>query len=155
MPRSIVDSKRAFVVVYKGNAEIVHTHDTHFNTPNLEIVYPKPSVIRILRYVNLEYRNVPLTRNNILKRDNYHCVYCGNGDKRSLTIDHVVPKSKGGKDKWDNVVTACNSCNNEKADLTIEEWGVDDPNPRKPHFLVLMKHAPEKIPLEWRKYLFI
>lgn len=154
MPRSIIESSRAFIVVYKGNAEIVCRYPTYFTTPNTMTVYPKPSVIRILRYVNVEYRNVPLTKNNIFKRDDHRCVYCGKGDKRILTIDHVHPRSKGGKDSWDNVVTACNKCNNEKGNLSVEEWGKEFPNPKRPHYLMLLKKSPKKIPDDWKKFLF-
>lgn len=154
MPRSIVDTHRAFVIVYKGNAEVLHNYDTYFKTPTTEMVYPKPSIIRILKYVNLEYRDVPLTKNNIFKRDDFRCVYCGKSNTQDLTIDHVVPKSRGGRDKWDNVVTACKRCNNQKADLTLEEWGKEDPQPKRPHYLMMMKKTKGKIREEWKKYLF-
>lgn len=154
MPRSLIDVSRAFIVVYKGNGEIVSRYPEYFTTPNTLTVYPKPSIIRILRYVNIEYRNVPLTKNNIFKRDDYRCVYCGVNDKRKLTIDHVIPKCRNGNDTWDNVVVACNKCNNEKGNLTLEEWGKEDPNPRKPHFLMLLKKSPKRVPEEWKKFLF-
>ena len=153
MPRSIISSQRAFVIKYKGNAEIIENYPTYFSTPNTDMVYPKPCVIRILKYINLEYKNVPLTKNNVFKRDDNTCVYCGEKDIKKLTIDHVYPKSKGGKDSWDNVVTACNKCNNVKADLTIEEWGREHPNPKRPHYLMLLRNL-KKIPENWKKYLF-
>lgn len=154
MPRSIISSQRAFVVVYKGNAEVIHNYDTYFKTPNTEMVYPKPSIIRILHYINLEYRNVPLTSGNVFKRDDYRCVYCNENDRRVLTIDHVLPRSKGGLDRWDNVVTACSKCNNEKSNLTVEEWGKEHPQPKRPHYLMLMKKVRGTLPDEWKKYLF-
>lgn len=153
MPRSIVDTQRAFVIYYKGNAEIIENHSTHFRTVNKTVAYPKPSIIRVFTYISLEYNKVPLTRTNIYKRDGYKCVYCGNSTRKFLTLDHVIPKSKGGKDAWGNLVTACRTCNSEKADLTIEEWGKDNPSPKRPHFLMLLKNI-DYIPPEWKPYLF-
>lgn len=153
MPRSIIDVERAFVIYYKGNAEILQNYPTHFQTANKEVIYPKPSIIRVFRFVNVAYEKVPLTRKNVFRRDNHQCVYCGNDNKGSLTLDHVVPKSKGGKDKWDNLVTCCYRCNQEKADLSFEEWGKKHPNPKRPHYLMLIKQI-HYIPEEWKPYLF-
>jgi len=154
MPRSITTTERGFVVVYKGNAEVIENYNEVFHTVSKTIAYHKPSIIKLTRYINLEYRDVPLTRNNIFKRDDYRCVYCGKSNTQDLTIDHVVPRSKGGRDKWDNVVTACAKCNNEKADLDVEEWGKEHPKPRRPHHLMMMKKSKGKIPDSWKKYLF-
>jgi 5-methylcytosine-specific restriction endonuclease McrA len=155
LPRSITSTERAFVVVYKGNAEVIEHYDEVFHTVSKTVAYYKPSIIRINRFVNLEYREVPLTKNNIFKRDDYTCVYCGSQKEKLLTIDHVIPRSKGGNDKWDNVVTACNKCNNEKADLSVEEWGKPHPEPRRPHHLMILKKSKLKIPESWKQYLFI
>jgi len=154
MPRSVISSERAFVITYKGNAEVVETHDTFFRTVNKSVAYPKPSIIRIFKYIRLEYTKVPLTRANIYKRDNHQCVYCGANERKSLTLDHVIPKSKGGRDTWENLVTSCQICNSEKADLSMIEWGREHPNPRRPHFLMLMKTL-KYIPKEWKQYLFM
>jgi len=153
MPRSVISTERAFVINYKGNAEIIHNHPVYFQTVSKDLVYPKPSIIRVFRYVKLEYSKVPLTRTNIYKRDNFQCVYCQSQDRTTLTLDHVIPQSKGGRDSWDNLVTACRNCNGEKADLTLEEWGKENPNPKRPHFLMLMKNV-KRIPSEWKPYLF-
>lgn len=153
MPRSVITTERAFVIVYKGNADVVHNHKTYFGTVNKTLAYPKPSVIRIFKYIKLEYSKVPLTRTNIYKRDGHECVYCRDGNRKILTLDHVIPRAKGGKDTWENLVTACSKCNGEKSDLTIEEWGREHPNPRRPHYLMLMKNL-DHIPSEWNPYLF-
>ena len=152
-PRSVISTERAFVIVYKGNAEVVANHDTYFGTVSKTIAYPKPSIIRIFKNIKLEYTKVPLTRKNIYKRDSYSCVYCGSNDKSSLTLDHVIPRAKGGRDTWHNLVTSCSRCNSEKADLDIEEWGRPHPNPKRPHYLMLMKTL-EHVPDEWKLYLF-
>lgn len=152
MPRSIINVERAFVIHYKGNAEIVENYPTHFNTVSKSVIYPKPSIIRVFRYVNVGYEKVPLTRKNIFRRDNHTCVYCGANNPKNLTLDHVVPQSKGGKDTWNNLVTCCYSCNQEKADLTLEEWGKDEIKPMRPHYLMLIKQIHD-IPESWKPYL--
>lgn len=148
--RSVISAERAFVIHYKGNAEIIADHPESFGLVNKDLDIKRPSIIRVYKYVNT-YKNVSLTRENVFKRDNHECVYCGSC--KNLTIDHVIPRSKGGKDSWDNLVTACRSCNAEKADLTLEEYGKEIPQPKKPHYLMLMRQM-EDIPEEWKKFLF-
>lgn len=150
--RSIISAERAFVITYKGNAEVIAEHPETFGlvNPNLEIY--KPSIIRVFNYVKQHTHKVPLTRENIYKRDNFECVYCGDSKQRTLTLDHVVPQSKGGRDSWDNLVTACRRCNQEKADLTLEEYGKQIPEPKRPHYLMLLRQV-EYIPKEWETFL--
>jgi 5-methylcytosine-specific restriction endonuclease McrA len=153
MARSIVSAERAFVVAYKGNAEVVAEHPETFGlvNPNLQIY--KPSIIRVFQFVKQHIHKVPLTRENVYKRDNYECVYCGYSNVKMLTLDHVIPQSKGGKDSWDNLVTACRQCNGEKSDLTLEEYGKQIPEPKRPHYLMLLKQLTD-IPKEWETFLF-
>ena len=152
-PRSIISSERAFVIYFKGNADIVHSHDEVFKLVNPDLLIRKPSIIRVPTYIRQGYHKVPLTRENIFKRDGYKCVYCGEYHKNAMSLDHVIPKSKGGKDTFENLVTCCMPCNCEKDDLTIEEWGKEHPNPKKPHYLMLMKTT-KVIYDEWKPYLF-
>ena len=153
MARSIINTDRAFVITYKGNADIVAEHPESFKLVNPELDIKKPSIIRVYKYVNQVIQKVPLSRENIYRRDNYECVYCGDNNKKTLTLDHVIPQSKGGKDTWDNLVTACIKCNSEKSNLTLEEYGKEIPQPRRPHYLMLMKQV-HHIPKEWEPYLF-
>lgn len=154
IPRSIISTERAFVISYKGNADIIYEHPESFKVINPNLDIKKPSIIRVFKYVNKQITKVPLNRENIFKRDGYCCVYCGMDNRRVLTIDHVIPQSKGGKDVWENLVTACKRCNGEKSDLTLEEYGKEIPQPRKPHYLMLMKQI-SHIPKEWEDYLFL
>jgi hypothetical protein len=147
-----VTSERAYVVSLKGNADILHEHPEKFGLVNPDLEIFRPSVIRVPRFINLDIHKVPCNRDNVFKRDNYTCVYCGEDEIRAMTIDHVIPKSKGGKDTWDNLVTACKPCNSEKNDLTIEEWGKEHPNPKRPHYLMFIKHL-GTIPKDWEQYL--
>lgn len=151
--RSIITTERAYVIAYKGNAEIIHEHPESFKLVNPNLDIKKPSVIRVKKFVNVYNQKAPLNRENIYRRDNYECVYCGEDDKKLLTLDHVIPKSKGGENSWDNLVTACKRCNSEKADLTLEEFGKPIPQPKRPHYLMLMKQL-KYIPEEWKPYLY-
>ena len=157
MARSVITTERAFVISYKGNATIVESHPESFGLVNPNLDIKKPSVIRVNTYVNV-HQKVALNRENIYRRDNYECVYCGHNNKKNLTLDHVVPQAHGGPNTWDNLVTSCRVCNQEKADLTLDEYifntGKNVPNPKRPHFLMLMKKM-NYIPEEWKFYLFM
>lgn len=83
--------------------------------------FDRPSVIVLTRYVKVPYaRRVPVTRRGILRRDAHRCAYCASP---ANTIDHVIPKSRGGSDTWDNLVACCFKCNNIKSDRTPQEMG--------------------------------
>ena len=153
IPRSIINTERAFVISYKGNADIIAEHPESFKLINPELDIKKPSIIRVFKYVNQPIQKVPLNRENVYRRDGYACVYCGCDNRKTLTLDHVIPQSKGGKDSWDNLVTACRRCNSEKSNLTLEEYGKEIPQPRRPHYLMLMRQV-YHIPKEWEDYLF-
>jgi 5-methylcytosine-specific restriction endonuclease McrA len=119
-----VSWKKAIKLIVKGKAETLKGSDKKVHK------FEVPLVLRLLYLVKAVYTNmVPFSRKNVYIRDNYACVYCGN--KRNLTLDHVVPKTKGGKTNFENCVTCCRYCNNEKGSKTIEEFGM---RPRKvPH----------------------
>ncbi len=119
-PLAVVTAKRAVVLMLTGKAECVEAAlDAAFHSENLTV--PAPSVMRLSRYVRVPYRaSVPMTRSGVLRRDGRRCAYCG---KRADTIDHVVPRSRGGAHSWDNCVAACRGCNSRKADRLIEELG--------------------------------
>lgn len=154
MPSKIIDSDRAFILYLKGNAEIVHEHDEFFNLVKPEHKIKRPSVIRVKKYfTDNKFVNVKYSRENVFKRDGYTCVYCNKRDRNDCTVDHVLPRSKGGEDSFENCVTSCTRCNREKDDLTIKEWGREHPNPKRPHYLMLISNIEENIPDDWKKYL--
>ncbi len=152
-PRAIISSIRAFTIKYKGNAHVVAEHPEAFGLVNKDLVIMKPSIIQVPSYVNGPFIKVPLTRQNVYRRDDFTCVYC-NEKSKDLTLDHVHPKSKGGKDSWENLVTACKPCNQEKADLTLDELGREIPEPKRPHYLMLLKKT-SYIAEEWKPYLLM
>jgi hypothetical protein len=151
--RSIITTERAFAIHYKGNADVIKEHPETFGLVNPDLKIKKPSVIKVYKFVNQNIQKVPLNRDNVYRRDNHQCVYCGCNNRKTLTLDHVLPQSKGGKDTWDNLVTCCLRCNREKSDLTLEVYGKEIPQPKRPHFLMLMKQL-MYIPDEWKPYLF-
>lgn len=117
--------------------------------------YPWPSIIRLNHFINVPYKRVVLTRKNILRRDSYKCAYCGRSDL-PLTIDHVVPKSRGGNDSWENLVCACTICNNKKGDRTLEEADmVLHYRPFKPSHIMFIKHVVGKLDENWKPYLYL
>lgn len=114
-PLNICGWKRAVVLIFKGKAEQVE-HNGKVIYPNFHI----PTVIRLRRYIRIPYKEIPLTRKNLMHRDHYSCQYC-KVKTIELTIDHVTPRSKGGTDSWDNVVASCQRCNVKKGDRTLKE----------------------------------
>lgn len=154
MPRQIIDSARAYVIFSKGNAEIIADHPEIFRLANPNTIIHRPSIIRVPKYINLDITRVPFSRDNVFKRDNYTCVYCGEDDARAMTLDHVYPKSKGGVDSFENCVTACKPCNGDKDDLTVAEWGREHPNPKRPHYLMMLRGL-EYIPESWMKFMLM
>jgi 5-methylcytosine-specific restriction endonuclease McrA len=105
------------VLVDKGKAEIVKSDENPitagYNT------YVRPLIIRLLKYIKHHVRTLRASRPRIYKRDNYECVYCGS--KKDLTLDHVLPKSRGGGNDWTNLVTSCFKCNLKKGNKTPDE----------------------------------
>jgi 5-methylcytosine-specific restriction endonuclease McrA len=108
---NICSLKRALTLLLKGKAEEV------VNNKSKECC---PSVIKLRYFVAVPKKNLPFSRKNIFHRDNYTCQYCGCKIKK-LTLDHVFPKSRGGKNSWENLVTACPECNSYKANRTPDE----------------------------------
>ena len=118
-------------------------------------VFPHPSVIRISRFNKIPFRRVELSHKNIIRRDNYHCQYCGS-KSHDLTIDHIIPKSRGGTESWDNLVAACTKCNNKKGSHTPEEAKMTLLNkPKKPNHLFFLKQYMGKCDENWRPFLFM
>ncbi len=118
-PLCVVSGRRAVVLVLTSKAVSVAEGDAVLHSARTDVAVP--AVVRLLRYVRVPYRvNVPLTRKAVFARDGGRCVYCG---AAATSLDHVVPKSRGGTHSWDNVVSACGRCNHVKADRGIAELG--------------------------------
>ena len=116
-PLHVITVRRAVVLVLAGKADVVSEGEGSLHSARLAV--PVPSVIRLRYYVKVPYRaHLPLTRRNVVVRDHGRCAYCG---RKGDTVDHVVPRSRGGTHTWDNVVTACSPCNGRKSDRTLDE----------------------------------
>mgnify|MGYP000196719752 FL=1 len=152
-PLSVCSAERAFLLLYLEKAELVHDDpDQRIRTVDAE--YPMPSVIRLQKYIFIPYKNVILTRQNVFKRDGHKCQYCGKA--KDLTIDHVLPKSKGGKSTWNNLVTACKKCNSLKGDKTPEEAGMPLAKaPFKPSYIMFVRNFSGFTSEQWLKYLSV
>ena len=141
-PLTTVGLRRAVCLVLCGKAEVVHDDAAGAILHAATVSLATPSVIRLSRYVRVPYRNrVPLTRAALMRRDNYKCAYCG---RRAETIDHVIPRSRGGQHAWENCVASCTICNHRKADRMLEELGwtlaVPPAVPRGAHWRLVGAH---------------
>jgi 5-methylcytosine-specific restriction endonuclease McrA len=120
-PLSTVALQRAVVLVLQDKAVVEHAHPLH-RVRAASVDLPLPRVIRLRRYVRVPFRQrAAWSRRAVLVRDAHRCAYCG---RRGTTVDHVVPRSRGGGDTWLNTVAACGSCNHRKADRTPEQAGM-------------------------------
>lgn len=150
-PLMICSVQRAFLLMFLGKAELLSEAANSF-IHTVSKTYPMPAVIRLNRYINLPYRGVVLTRNNVFKRDNFTCQYCGTS--KDLTLDHVVPKAKGGKSTWHNLVTACKKCNARKGDFAPEQVGMSiRRKPYKPSYVMFLRDFSGLVCEEWIPYL--
>lgn len=120
-PLTALPLRRAVVLVVCGKAEVVHGDPTGIVLHSASDSVLVPSVIRLSSYVRVPYRaRVPLTRAGLMHRDRHRCAYCGG---RAETIDHVIPRSRGGEHTWQNCVACCVRCNHRKADKLLSELG--------------------------------
>lgn len=119
-PINVTTVFKGFKLVDKGKAEILKAGDKPLVAGEKEFL--RPLIIRLYNYVKFRFHKLKINRNRLFRRDNYSCVYCGN--KRNLTVDHVMPKSRGGQNTWLNLVTCCSHCNRVKDNRTPEEAGM-------------------------------
>ena len=152
-PISICSPQKAMILLFLMKADLVASkEELHIRT--VAQSFPFPTVIKLRRYIKFPYRKVELSRKNIMRRDGHECQYCGS--RNHLTIDHVVPRSRGGKDTWENLVTACVACNNKKSNRTPEEAEMPLLNkPFKPHHIIYLKQFVTNLDETWKPYLFI
>ena len=122
---------------------------------SLYLSIPIPYVVKLKNYLYVKPKQLALTRNNIIKRDNSECQYCGKTNI-VLTIDHVIPKNKGGDDTWENLVSACVKCNLKKADSSLKDINMNLINkPKKPHYLIYMQEHVSNEYESWKPYLYM
>lgn len=152
-PLHVCSVKRAIQLLMTEVASRVEDANVVLRTPSS--VVPVPSVVRLNRYVRRPFRQrIAFNRKNLFRRDDHTCQYCG--DRGSdLTLDHVLPRSRGGKTTWENVVASCRRCNSRKRDRTPEEAHMHlDRQPKAPRFVFSSAYGLIKdVDPVWRNYL--
>ncbi|NBC15944.1 MAG: HNH endonuclease [Bacteroidetes bacterium] len=150
---TICSVQRAIILIHLQKAEIVEAAPDRFvRSPSVK--FPYPSIVRLKMYVRVPFRRIMLSRKNVLRRDGFRCQYCGSRDR--LTVDHVMPKSRGGKDTWENLVAACTSCNNRKGDRTPDEARMPlRRKPFRPSHVMFIRDYVGNVSDKWKPYLFL
>jgi len=153
-PLSVCSVKRAVVMVLLERAEIIETLDG-IRLRSISWSIPVPSVVRLSAFIRVPVKHVLLSRKNIIKRDSGCCQYCG--DKApQMTVDHVIPKNKGGQDTWENLVAACPVCNNRKGQRTPEQAQLSlQRKPRRPNHITFIQQFIGINDSHWKRYLFM
>jgi 5-methylcytosine-specific restriction endonuclease McrA len=147
--------QRAISDLFLGKVEVVeYSEDRTIQGVGRE--HPMPSVVRVLRHFRRDRIRIKFSRINIYARDRFTCQYCAQRFvTEELTFDHVLPRSRGGRTTWENIVTCCISCNNTKADRTPEEAAMKlRAKPKKPHFIptIAIRERSFRMPDAWKKY---
>tara|TARA_Y100001970_G_C14058524_1_gene762891 strand:+ start:57 stop:572 length:516 start_codon:yes stop_codon:yes gene_type:complete len=152
-PLMVINAKRAIVLIIKEKVKMLEKYSE--NIRSVQNSFDLPSVIRLNFYVHLKYKDIVLNRRNILKRDDYRCQYCAK-QVTPLTLDHIVPRNKGGKDSWENLVAACSKCNTRKGDTLLKHMDMKLlKKPRKPSKLFQLQTYVNKKQDNWKQYLFM
>jgi 5-methylcytosine-specific restriction endonuclease McrA len=153
-PLSVCSARRAIVLLFQGKAEMIETADG-LKIRTVTNSYSLPSVVRLWQYRRVPYKRIMLTRKNIITRDNHRCQYCGS-TKGSMTVDHVIPRTRHGTEAWENMVCACVKCNNKKGDRTPHEAGMKLlKRPKRPSHIMFIQRYIGNADQRWRQYLFM
>jgi 5-methylcytosine-specific restriction endonuclease McrA len=149
-PLCVVPIRRAVVLVLGQRAEVLH--DTGHAMHSEHLTVPIPSVVRLRTYVRVPFRRrAPLNRRGVFARDSHRCQYCG---AAAESIDHVIPRSKGGEHTWENVVAACRPCNVRKGDRLLSATSMQlRSRPVAPRESTWVAVAVGVVPEHWEPYL--
>ena len=152
-PMMICSAKHAIGMVYLEKVDVLVNYPQKVKSPNK--FFDLPSIIKIRNYVRHDNLSVELNRKNILSRDKQICQYCGKSNLK-LTIDHIIPRGRGGQDLWENLVAACKQCNQMKGNKTPEEAGMPlIKKPKRPNRLHYFQKYVSESKTEWKPYLFM
>jgi 5-methylcytosine-specific restriction endonuclease McrA len=151
-PINVCTVRRATVLILKEKAEVleVGSGDLHWSNGSMS----RPAVIRLVSYVRIprDPNRRKITRRAVFARDGWECQYCG--ARTSLTVDHVIPRSKGGESVWENIVASCAPCNRRKGDRLPHQINMHPRRrPRVPSPNIFIQLASPTIPSPWRQYL--
>jgi 5-methylcytosine-specific restriction endonuclease McrA len=152
-PINVCTVRRAAVLVLKDRAEIIEHADHPLHAEHLTL--PRPAVVRLITYIRIprDAHRRKITRRAVFARDRWTCQYCGS-ERHSLTVDHVIPRSKGGSSTWENIVACCAPCNKRKGDRLPRQVNMHPrrkPSPPSPAIFVHV--AAPVIPAAWQPYL--
>jgi 5-methylcytosine-specific restriction endonuclease McrA len=153
-PINVCTMRRATVLVLKSRAEVIEHGTGALHSERL--VFVRPCVIRLVRYVRVprDVHRRKITRKAVLARDAWTCQYCGRQSHAGLTVDHVVPRSRGGESVWENIVASCGPCNRKKGDRLPREAAMHPRSrPRPPGPTVFIRIASPTVPDLWEPYL--
>jgi 5-methylcytosine-specific restriction endonuclease McrA len=118
-PFGVIDFKKAVIMILFDKADVVTESDRMIHSPSISVNIP--SVIRLKRYIKIPHNvSISPTKKGVLRRDHQICAYCGG---KATTVDHIHPRSKGGKHTWQNLISACRECNQRKSDKLISDIG--------------------------------
>ena len=153
-PLNVCNVRRAILLVFDGKAEVLEANGRVVKSATR--AFPAPSVIRMVYLIHRPRPRVKLTRREVFIRDGYTCQYCGR-QCHDLTIDHVVPRSRGGPHSWDNLVSACKPCNHRKGGkLPAEARMALRKEPREPRagrYYTIERRIEGAVTHEWSKFL--
>lgn len=152
---STISWKRAFCLVLLEKADLLEEYDSEIHSALM--TFKVPAVIRLIKAFKKNKHILRFSKQNVFARDKWQCQYCGKEKSISeLTYDHVVPKSKGGKTCWENIVTACKECNSKKADKTVQQAGmIPKKYPIRPDWVpMLIIQKKQIIPEIWKEYFW-
>lgn len=152
-PLRVVSWRRAVVLSFIDKVEVIDVYPRQVRSVSTSLSLP--AVLRLLHRAPLRVREVPFSRPNVYARDALTCQYCGDRlAPHLLSYDHVIPRTRGGRTDWSNVVTCCIPCNRSKGDRTPEEAGMAlARRPHRPSQLFLTSLGRARIPAPWHPYL--
>ena len=151
-PINVCTVRRAVVLLLKEKAEVIEHGEWDLRSASRSV--QRPVVIRLVTYVRIprDTHRRKITRRAVFARDGWTCQYCG--ARTNLTVDHVIPKSKGGSSSWENIVASCAPCNRRKGDSLPRQVGMQPVRqPRMPHATVFIHVSSPSIPAAWHQYL--
>lgn len=151
-PITLITVKKAITLFFRDKVDFVELSENIIHSPSSSL--NAPLIVRLkfpIRYS--PFGRVELNKRNLFRRDGFKCAYCGSDD--NLTMDHIVPKSRGGQSNWENLVTACHPCNNRKDNKLLEDVGYTlSVKPRQPNQLMFLTHN-TKVHDKWKPYLYM
>ncbi len=152
-PLQVCTARRAIVLVFQGKAEMIEKANG-FVIRTVSRAYDLPSVVRLWHYKKVPIKKIILSRKNIILRDKNQCQYCET-KKGIMTLDHIIPKKKGGDDSWENLVCCCSRCNNRKGDRTPDQAEMRlTRRPTRPTLITFIQRN-ISVSSQWRPFLFM